>query len=150
VRGYAGIERRSGKDRRQQQFSKRLFFKGVRESTRRTEDRNRIAVFDRYQPNLLIGIIVVLSLSILDAIFTLTLISRGAKELNPVMRYYLSHGSEVFITVKYGLTALPMLIILCANEALANRYRIGAGVLFHVFGAFFIGVIFWEVFLLFR
>jgi len=43
-----------------------------------------------------------------------------------------------------------MIIILCANEALANRYRIGAGVLFHVFGAFFIGVVFWEVFLLFR
>jgi len=88
-----------------------------------------------------------LSLSILDAIFTLTLISRGAKELNPVMRYHLNHGPEVFITVKYGLTALPMLIILCAKEALANRYRIGAGVLFYVFGAFFIGVVFWEVFI---
>ena len=148
MKSYAGIERRSGQDRRQQQFSKRFFFKGGRESTRRTEDRNRIAVFDRYQPNLLIGIIVVLSLSILDAIFTLTLISRGAKELNPVMRYYLSHGPEVFISVKYGLTALPMIIILCANEALASRYRIGAGILFQVFGAFFIGVVIWEVFLL--
>jgi hypothetical protein len=82
-----------------------------------------------------------LSLSILDAIFTLTLISRGAKELNPVMRYYLSHGSEVFITVKYGLTALPMLIILFANEELANSCRIGTGVHFYVFGAFFIGVV---------
>jgi hypothetical protein len=147
---YSWLERRSGQDRRQRQFSKRLFFKGVRKSTRRAEDRNRIAVFDRYQSNLAIGIIVVLSLSILDAILTLTLISQGARELNPVMRYYLSHGPEIFISVKYGLTALPMLIILFADEALANRYRIGAGVLFHVFGAFFIGVVFWEVFLLFR
>lgn len=147
---YSRLERRSGQDRRQQQFSKRLFLKGVRESTRRTEDRNRIAVFDRYEPNLFIGIIVILSLSMIDAMLTLTLISQGAKELNPVMRYYLSHGSEVFITVKYGLTTLPMLIILFANEALANRYRIGAGVLFSVFGAFFIGVVFWELFLLFR
>jgi len=148
VRGYSGSERRSGLDRRQQQFSKRLFFKGVRESRRRTEDRNNIAVFDRYQPNLFIGIVVVLSLSTLDAMFTLTLISRGAKELNPVMRYYLSHGPEVFITVKYGLTVLPILIILFANETLANRYRIGAGILFQVFGAFFVGVVIWEVFLL--
>lgn len=147
---HSWLERRSGQDRRQQQFSKRLFFKGVRKSTRRAADRNRIAVFDRYQPNLFIGIIVVLSLSILDAILTLTLISQGAKELNPVMRYYLSYGPEVFITVKYGLTVLPMLIVLLANEALAHRYRIGAGVLFNVFGAFFIGVVFWEVFLLFR
>jgi Domain of unknown function (DUF5658) len=147
---YSRLERRSGQDRRQQQFSKRLFFKGVRESTRRTEDRNRIAVFDRYEPNLIIGIIVILSLSMIDAILTLTLISQGAKELNPLMRYYLSHGPEIFISVKYGLTALPMLIILFANEALANRYQIGAGVLFNIFGAFFIGVVFWEVFLLFR
>jgi len=147
---YSWLERRSGQDRRQQQFSKRLLFNGAREYTRRTEDHNRIAVFDRYQSNLAIGIIVVLSLSILDAILTLTLISQGARELNPVMRYYLSHGPEIFISVKYGLTALPMLIILFADEALANRYRIGAGVLFSIFVAFFIGVVFWEVFLLFR
>ena len=79
---YSRLERRSGQDRRQQQFSKkRLFLKGVRESTRRTEDRNRIAVFDRYEPNLFIGnIIVILSLSMIDAILTLTLISQGAKK----------------------------------------------------------------------
>ena len=58
---------------------------------RRAEDRNRIAIFDRYKPPLLIGMMIVLSLSILDAILTLTLLSQDAKELNPVMRYYLSH-----------------------------------------------------------
>ena len=52
---YTGLERRSGQDRRQQQLSKKLFFKGVRESMRRAEDRNRIAIFDRYKPPLFIG-----------------------------------------------------------------------------------------------
>lgn len=91
---------------------------------------------------------IVLSLSILDAILTLILLSQGAKELNPVMRYYLSHGPQVFISVKCGLTVLPMLIILLANEVLTNRYRIGAGMFFHIFAAFFGGVVIWEFYLL--
>ena len=145
---YTGIERRCGQDRRQKQLSKRLFFRGVRESMRRADDRNRIVIFDRYKPSLFNGIIIVLSLSILDAILTLILLSQGAKELNPVMRYYLNHGSQVFIFVKYGLTVLPMLIILLANEVLTNRYRIGAGMFFHIFAAFFGGVVIWEFYLL--
>ena len=145
-----GIERRSVKDRRQQQLSKRLFIKGLRESMRRADDRNRIAIFDRYKSPLFIGMMIVLSLSILDGILTLILLSQGAKELNPVMRYYLNHGPQVFIVVKYGLTVLPMLIILFANEALTSRYWIGAGMLFYAFAAFFGGVVIWEVFLLTR
>jgi len=127
---YTGLERRCGQDRRQKQLTKRLFFRGVRESMRRAEDRNRIVIFDRYKTSLFIGLIIVLSLSILDAILTLTLLSQGAKELNPVMRYYLNHGPQVFIFVKYGLTVLPMLIILFANEALTDRYQIGAATSF--------------------
>jgi hypothetical protein len=73
---------------------------------------------------------------------------KGAKELNPVMVYYHSHRPQVFITVKQGLTALPMLIILFANEAITSRYRRGAGRLFHVCGAFLFGVVIWELFLL--
>jgi len=149
VTDYTRLERRSGQDRRKQQLSKKLFFKGVRESMRRAEDRNRIAIFDRYKPPLFIGMMIVLGLSILDAILTLILLSQGAKELNPVMRYYLNHGPQVFIFVKYGLTVLPMFIILFANEALTDRYRIGAGNLFHVSAAFFGSVVIWEFYLLF-
>jgi hypothetical protein len=115
---------------------------------RRADDRNRIAIFDRYKSPLFIGMMIVLSLSIFDGILTLILLSQGAKELNPVMRYYLNHGPQVFILVKYGLTVLPMLMILFANEALASRYRIDAGMLFYAFAAFFGGVVIWEFYLL--
>ena len=145
-----GMERRSSRDRRQRQISifKKLFYRGLRESTRRAEDRNGIIVFDRYKPSLVVSIIIVLSLSLLDALLTLILLSHGAKELNPVMRYYLNHGTLAFIFVKYGLTVLPMLIILFAKEALITRYRIDIGVLFHIFASFFGLVIAWEVYLL--
>ena len=79
------------------------------------------------------GIIIVLSLSLLDALLALFLLSHGAKELNPVMRYYLNHGTLTFIFVKYGLTALPMLIILFAKDVLATRYRLNTALFFPYF-----------------
>ena len=92
---------------------------------------------------------IVLSLSLLDALLTLILLSQGAKELNPVMQYYLiNYGEQVFIYVKYGLTVLPMLIILFSKEALITRYRINIGIFFRVFAVFFAIVIVWEFYLL--
>jgi len=147
---YTGLERRSGQDRREHQLSmfKRLFFTGIRQEIRRAEDRKSIVIYDRYKPSLFIDIITILGLSLLDALLTLILISQGAKELNPVMRYFLSHGPQVFISVKYGLTVLSVLIIMFIKEALSTRYRIGTDVFFHIFAALFGSVVLWEFYLL--
>lgn len=147
--GYAGIERRTGKDRREypRPWLKGLFFRGMRESSRRAEDRRRIVTFDRYNPPLLLAIILVLGLSLLDALLTLILIAQGATELNPVMRYCLSHGPQIFLLVKYGLTAIPVMIIVIAKEPIGARYRLSTGIL-HIFAAFFGGVVIWEFYLL--
>ena len=151
VRVYTGLERRSGQDRREHHLSmfKRLFFNGIRESVRRIEDRKSIVIYDRYKPSLFINIIIILSLSLLDALLTLILLSQGAKELNPVMRYFLSHGPRVFISVKYGLTVLSVLIIVFVKEAFSTRYRIGTDIFLHIFAAFFGSVVVWEFYLLF-
>lgn len=142
-------ERRSGKDRRVQRvpFFKRLFFRGARASVRRVAERDRIVVFDRYRPSLVILALTVLGLSLLDALLTLTLIAQGAQELNPVMRYYLTHGPRVFLLVKYGMTALSVLIIVVAYETITTRYRLCAGLL-PICAATFGGVVIWEVYLL--
>jgi hypothetical protein len=150
VSRFADVERRSGQDRREHPLPllKKIYFKGMRVSVRRTEDRKRIVALDQYKPSLFIGILIVLSLSLLDAILTLTLIARGARELNPVMQYYLSHGPQVFLLVKYGLTALSLLIIVVVNETLITRYRIGTGTLLNIFAALFGSVVIWEFYLL--
>ena len=147
--GYLGPERRSGNDRREYQrcFFKRLFYKGMREYARRAEDRQRIIAFDRYPRPLLFAIIIVLSLSLLDALLTLILISQGATELNPVMRYFLSHGTQMFIFVKYSLTVLSVMIIVIAKEPISSRYHVSTEIL-HVFALFFGGVVIWEFYLL--
>ncbi len=147
----AGLERRSGQDRREniRPAFKKLYFKGMRASARRTEDRQRIVALDLYHPSLFIGIMIVLCLSLLDALLTLILVAQGARELNPVMQYYLSHGPHVFLLVKYGLTAFSVLIIVLLKESFITRYRICTGMLLHVFTAFFGSVVIWEFYLLF-
>ena len=147
---YTHVERRSGQERRKQPRSllKSIFFRGSRLSTRRAEDRKKIIVFDRYHPSLFVKIIIVLSLSLLDALLTLILLSRGAIELNPVMDYYLSYGPEEFIIVKYALTVLSLLLIVLLNDVFKTRYGVGTGGLLYLCTALFGSVVIWQFSLL--
>lgn len=144
-------ERRSGQDRRKIHipFFKFLFFSGQRQKLRRSDDSRQITVFDYYQPRLLIIILIVLSLSLLDAALTLMLLEKGAVELNPVMQYYISLGPVIFIMVKYSITALALLIILVLHAIISVRYRIGA-LLLPFCGLAFGAVVTWEIYLLVR
>ncbi len=144
------VEKRSGQDRRKQPLSslKSMRFRGSRLSTRRAKDRKKIIVFDYYRPSLFIKIIIVLSLSLIDALLTLILLSRGAIELNPVMDYYLGHGPEEFVIVKYGLTTFSILLIVLFNDALKTRYGLGSGGLLYLFAAIFGSVVIWQLSLL--
>ena len=146
----ARLEKRSGEDRRKGSRSPlgRLFWNGRRKSIRRAADKKRLVALDHYSPSLFIGIVLVLSLSLLDALLTLILLSRGARELNPVMEYYLSHGPHTFLSVKYGLTALAVILIVLLNDVLIARYRWGTGFLLHLFAACFGSVVIWQFYLL--
>lgn len=147
----SNIERRSGQDRRKKHipFFKLPFFRGKREKLRRTEDSQQITVFDYYQPTLLITILIVLSLSLLDAALTLMLLEKGAVELNPVMHYYITLGPAIFVTVKYSITALALLIILVLHAIVSSRYRLGS-LLLPFCGLAFGAVVIWELYLLAR
>ena len=149
MKNISNKDRRSGQDRRQDHipFFKLLFFSGKRKKLRRTEDSRHITVFDTYHPNLLFSILTVLVLSLLDATLTLILIERGAVELNPVMKYYLTLGPTVFVMVKYGITALALLIILLIHAIISTRYRIGSFML-PFCGMVFGSVVIWELYLL--
>ncbi len=149
MKNIAKKDRRSGLERRQDHipFFKFLFFIGKRTKLRRNEDSRQITVFDTYHPNLLISILIVLVLSLLDATLTLILIERGAVELNPIMKYYISLGPAVFVMVKYGITALALLIILLIHTIISTRYRIGA-LMLPFCGLVFGSVVIWELYLL--
>ena len=90
---------------------------------RRTEDR-RFPVLDRHDAGVVTLALLLVCLSITDAVFTLTLLSWGGSELNPFMASLLEIGVGPFAAVKMALTAVPaVLLVATANVRLFGRVR---------------------------
>jgi hypothetical protein len=144
------FKRRIGDDRRQEKtplFSK-YSLKGRRIALRREDDRLRLFVPDRHSSKTFAIILVIVMLSMLDAILTLELISRGASEINPIMAYYLNFGPLTFFWTKYLLTFASILLILFHQEAYLFRSKVQAKVLYFFLMIPFILVVYWELHLL--
>lgn len=144
-------EKRSGKDRRTPRFPKLkyLLFAGRRASVRREEDWHGTFYFDRYSSNIFAAIVLILLLSVLDALLTLYLIDRGSTELNPVMAYFLKYGPFVFMGAKYFLTCMGVVILLLFHNALRKRSTTHARYIFSYIICVFSTVVFWELCLIF-
>jgi len=145
------VERRSGEDRRSGGF--RLFSRhwlaGKRGEPRRQSDRERSYRVDRYHPRVLIPVALILILSLLDAALTLYLIGHGAAEINPLLNYFLNRGHLPFLIVKYGLTAIAILIVVYNANVFLFRSRIRTRILLAFFILPFFLVVQWELFLIF-
>ena len=144
-------EQRSGKDRRTHRFPKLkyLLFAGRRAHARREEDWQGTFYFDRYSSNIFTAIVLILLLSVLDALLTLYLIDHGSTELNPVMSYFLKHGPFFFMGAKYFLTCVGVVILLLFRNTLRKRSVAHAQNIFsYIIGAF-TTVIVWEICLIF-
>jgi hypothetical protein len=128
---------------------KYLLFNGRRERSRRDEDRGKAFIFDRYNQKLFLAITAILILSILDAVLTLVVIQRGARELNPVMAYFLEHGTLTFIVAKYVLTSIGVLILLIFKNVFLTKIKIYTHSLFPCVIFVFMTVIAWELFLIY-
>ena len=143
----ANFEKRSGVDRRKRAlpiFSK-YWLTGRRAALRRTEDRQRPCDIDRYSPKILTAILLIITLSVLDAIFTLYLVDRGVDELNPFMACYIDHSPLLFFWVKYFLTCASILLILFSTNVYLFKTKIQAKVLFVLMPIPFALVVQWQV-----
>ena len=100
----------------------RSSFARRRPGPRRGTDRHPV-VTDWYQPQWLATAIVILLLSTADALLTLTLVSRGASEINPLMEPLVHGSGHGFALWKLGLTALGVILL-----TLLARMRILGGV----------------------
>jgi hypothetical protein len=86
-------------------------FKGRRQAIRRKEDRRHSPYVDQYNPRVLLLVVPILLLGVADGLLTISHVSAGARELNPLMEYLLYKGPYIFFTVKYALFALSVLIL---------------------------------------
>jgi len=114
---------------------------------RRSGER-RYAVLDRFDSGVVTFAILLMILSVMDSVFTLTLISRGGTEVNPFMNAMLMHSIWAFISVKMLLTAIPAVVLVATgNLLLFKRFR-AKSVLAAMVGLY-IGLIMYELALLY-
>jgi len=146
----AQLEKRSGFDRRDGKIRilSKYWLTGKRTIIRRTEDRRKLTLIDRHSARTFAAILLIITLSVIDAIFTLSLIDSGAAELNPIMAYYLGHGPLAFFWVKYLLTCAAVLILLLIKNIPLFNTRFQAKILLIVVLIPYVFVIQWEIYLL--
>ena len=123
---------------------------GTRSQSRRKKDENGPRQMDRYSNKILFIILVILGLSLMDALFTLFLIDNGAQEVNPVMAFYINMSPVWFICVKYFLTSASLILVLFCKDCLIFKTRVKAKSLFYLFSIFFILVIQWQARLIYQ
>jgi hypothetical protein len=107
------IERREGIDRRRHSW-RTLTYCGLQARGRRYQARRRDHDYylDRYDRGLVFTGLLVLLLSCLDALFTLTLLDKGAYEANYLMAQLLAIGDKPFVIAKVTITAVGVLFLL--------------------------------------
>lgn len=107
-------ERRDIQDRRRRPtpaVSRYTFWGGRRREARRPEDAEVHRFVDIYDNRFLVPLLMLLTLSLTDALFTLYFIKHGAREVNPIMDYFLQMSGVTFYYVKFGATAAGITVL---------------------------------------
>jgi len=119
-------ERRAGLDRRRTNL--RSFLQGGltprRRGGRRTDEHH--LPIDWHEPYLLFLAVMILLLSLADAFLTLTLLTVGAQEANPILAFILNDHPQFFAVIKMGLTGVGVLVLVAVARARLFRImRVG-------------------------
>lgn len=67
---------------------------------------------DIHEPAVLLVVLITLSLCVVDVYATLTLLNKGGRELNPLMKLLIDTDVWLFVIIKYTLTAAGLFILL--------------------------------------
>ncbi len=146
--GYTRCRRR-GRERRQTNLRSLAYslFMRRRKRARRGEDYRGAFYVDWHEPFLFAIVFGVLLFCVADAFFTLHIIDRGGRELNPFMRLLLETDTSLFFLVKFVLTASCITLIVAHKRfRLFGRFS-GYHLLFGVFSGYFL-LIYYELVIL--
>ncbi|WP_420885411.1 DUF5658 family protein [Candidatus Scalindua japonica] len=137
-------------DRRQEEGAPglRYLFFGRRKTIRRRTDHQESYFLDHFSVRVFSIIIVIILLSVTDAMLTLHLISKGAAEINPIMEHFLQYGTLPFLTAKYLLTTASVTLLLIYKNVHIFGTKIRAKYLFILILLIFISVVLWELYLI--
>ena len=116
-----------------------------RVAPRRTNERHAV-VTDWFHPQWLAVGILILLLCSADAFLTLTLIARGAQEINPFMIPLVQGSGHAFAFWKVGLTAMG--VVLLTVVARLQVFGKGVGTILYAVLAMYAALVAYEVVLL--
>ena len=129
-------DRRIIDDRRNQAtpfLSGQTNFGGRRRTIRRKADKGKHIFLDSYGLRLFITLLLLLILSISDAYLTLTLVKAyNATELNPIMAYYMEHGSVTFFLQKFLFTSVAAFIFCVFNHFAVVRVSLSLAIIVYL------------------
>ncbi|MBX2836927.1 MAG: hypothetical protein KTR35_08725 [Gammaproteobacteria bacterium] len=114
---WNGPERRNQPDRRTYSLTsmKHQLLAPQRMAGRRKADRT-FPLLDRFEPSLLTFAMLLMVCSILDSIFTLTLIAHGGTEVNPFMNWALHQSVWLFAGLKMLLTGVAAIVLVATGN----------------------------------
>ncbi len=104
----------------------------------------------RYDYKRVIAILFIVLLTITDAFLTIHLVETGARELNPILAYYLDHSPTFFFLVKYFLTGASIFLILAGERVSRKKMESLVRVLIISYMMILSLVVQWEVYLILR
>jgi hypothetical protein len=119
-------ERRVAQDRRRMTLG--TFLRGGLTPRRRNGRRagEQHLPIDWHEPYLLFLSVTILLLSVVDAFLTVTLITGGAQEANPLLELVLRVEPRLFAAIKMGLTGAGVLVLVAvARTRLFRVMRVG-------------------------
>jgi hypothetical protein len=140
-------ERRERHDRRRTTW--RTFVQGSltprRRNHRRTGEGEMLV--DWHEPHLLFLAIMILLLSVVDALLTLNLMHLGAEEANPVMAFLINDKPRIFALVKMSLTGAGIVVLVALARARFFRI-IRISIIMHWCLLAYVGLIAYEAWML--
>jgi hypothetical protein len=135
----AAQERRHRFDRRHRVYWAIVyggFFPRRRNPPRRLDD-SRFHSLDWHAAHLLAVAIGIMLLSVADAFLTVTLISTGAYEANPFMAPLIDGNATVFASLKVGMTAASVLVMVAVARYRFMRFVRVQVILYSVLALYF-------------
>jgi Domain of unknown function (DUF5658) len=112
------IERR-GSQRERRRLTLQSFLQGGltprRRGGRRASDQD--LPVDWHEPELMVLSVLMLVLSVADALLTVTLMTDGAQEANPLLAFVLNEHPRLFALVKIALTGLGVVVLVALARA---------------------------------
>lgn len=119
-------ERREGTDRRRHNW-RTVTYCGLQGRGRRRHARRHDHSYylDYYRPDIVMTGLLVLMMSCLDAMFTLTLLDKGAYEANYFMARLLELGDGIFVVTKVAITAMGITFLMMHAHFRILRFTSG-------------------------